>query len=109
MSYLPAIDHKEVEMFWYRLLHSETNLMTNHRLFFYIFVFSTVEQLTVNMFVLQFCRWPDWNRGSLVSEASSLPLEPQLLLQTFFEVDNVSVWPDGKIIFRYLAIYNSEN
>ena len=27
----------------------------------------------------------------------------------FFDFDSSSVWPDGKIIFQYLAIYNNEH
>ena len=41
-------------------------------LFYFIFVFST--QLTVNKSLIKVCRWLDSNRGSLVLEATALPL-----------------------------------
>ena len=44
-----------------------------------IFSFSSSLQLTVNMFVIKFCRWLDLNRRSLVLEAPALPTEPHQL------------------------------
>ena len=46
-------------------------------LFFFMFVFSI--QLTVNNVQYKFRRWLDSNRGPLVSEATALPTESQLL------------------------------
>ena len=40
-------------------------------------LFSSFQQLTVNMFIIKSCQWLDSNRGPLVSEATALPTEPQ--------------------------------
>ena len=48
-------------------------------LFFFIFVFST--QWTVNKCLVKVCQCLDLNCGSLVSEATALPTEPQPLPQ----------------------------
>ena len=45
--------------------------------FFFIFVSST--QFTVNKCSIKVCRWLDSNWGSLESEATTLPTEPQPL------------------------------
>ena len=42
-------------------------------------LFSSFQQLPVNMFVTKFCQWLDWNRWPLVSEATALSTEPQPL------------------------------
>ena len=47
-------------------------------LFFFIFVFSIV-QLVDKILLIKFCRCLDSNRGSLVSEVTALPTEPQPL------------------------------
>ena len=49
-------------------------------------LFSSFQQLTVNMFIIKSCRWLELNRGHLVLEATALPTEPQPLLpQLIFE------------------------
>ena len=42
-------------------------------------LFSSFQQLTVNMFIIKSCRWLNSNCGPLVSEATALPTEPQPL------------------------------
>ena len=56
-------------------------------LFLYFRLFKT--HVTVNKcsIYINFCRWLDSNRGSLVSEATALPTEPQPL-PTFYLKDN---------------------
>ena len=46
-------------------------------LFYYLF--SSLKQLTVNMFTIKLCWCLDLNRGSLVSEATALTTQPQPL------------------------------
>ena len=48
-----------------------------HGLFFFIFVFSTV-----NMFIMHFCRCLDTNRGPLVLDVTALPTEQQQVPKT---------------------------
>ena len=50
--------------------------------FFFIFVFST--ELFNTVYRNKICRWLDSNRGSLVSEATALPIEPQSLSKNYF-------------------------
>ena len=49
--------------------------------FLCVFVFSTVNSLTVRY---NFCRWLDSNRGRMLSEATELPTEPRPLSQSPF-------------------------
>ena len=42
-------------------------------------LFSSFQQLIVNMFIIKSCRWLDLNYGPLVSEVTALPTEPQPL------------------------------
>ena len=42
-------------------------------------LFSSFQQLTVNMFIIKHGQWLDSNWGPLVSEATTLPTLPQLL------------------------------
>ena len=44
-----------------------------------ISLFSSFPQLTVNMLIIKFCWWLDYNHGPLVSEATILPTEAQPL------------------------------
>ena len=48
-------------------------------LFFFIFVFSTVNNIDS---ILKFCWWLNSNRGPLVSDATALPTEPKELLHS---------------------------
>ena len=43
----------------------------------FLSLFSAFQQLTVNMFIIRFCRWLDSNCRPLASEATALPTEPQ--------------------------------
>ena len=63
---------------WNNRLHSIGNFirkvfLMGHSLFFFSI------QLTVNNIQFKFCRWPDSNRGPLVTETITLPTEPQPL------------------------------
>ena len=42
-------------------------------------LFSSFQQLTENLFIIKSCQWLDSNCGTLVSEATILPSEPQPL------------------------------
>ena len=41
------------------------------------FLFSSLQQLTVNMFITKLCRWLDSNRLPVVFKVMALPTEPQ--------------------------------
>ena len=49
-------------------------------------LFSSFQQLIVNMFIIKSCRWLDLNYGPLVSEVTALPTEPQPLPQALIIV-----------------------
>ena len=93
--------------------HGKTVLLFFKRampgLFFFIFVFSI--QLTVNNVQYNCCRRQDLNRGSLVSEATAQPTEPQPLpCCTVVTIDRKIQWKRDQLfknmcfLLHYLII-----
>ena len=77
--------------------------------FFFIFVFST--QLTVNKCLIKVCQCLDSNHGSLVSEATTVPIEPQPLPFLFvFSSNRTSILVVSiRVVICLFSVFPSNN